>query len=60
MRLEREMTKTSGRIDKIHAQMLEAATDGDALVGLGRDLAGAEAELAQLEERWLEAAEAVE
>lgn len=59
-RLEREMTKASAQIDRIHAEMAAAATDGDALVGLGRQLAVAEADLEQLEQRWLEAAEDLE
>lgn len=59
-RIEREMSKVSVRIEKIHAQMAQAATDGQALVSLGRDLAAAETELEDLEHRWLNAAEALE
>ena len=58
-RIEREMGKASARIDTIHAAMAEAATDGDALVQLGRDLSAALDQLSELEERWLVAAEDV-
>ncbi|MBK6762771.1 MAG: hypothetical protein IPG68_05600 [Micrococcales bacterium] len=40
--------------------MAEAATDGEALIGLGRDLSAAQVDLEALEERWLAAAEAAQ
>ena len=40
--------------------MAEASTDGEALVGLGKELAQAEQDVSDLEERWLEAAEAAQ
>ena len=58
-RIERELGKAQARIEEIHARMAEASTDGDALVDLGKDLAAAEQTVADLEDRWLEAAEAV-
>ncbi len=59
-RVEREMTKAAGRIDAVHAQMAEAATDSEQLVELGVRLRVAEADLAQAEEQWLALAESVE
>ncbi len=59
-RIEREMGKAQTRIDGIHARMAEAATDGEALIGLGRDLSAAQVDLEALEERWLAAAEAAQ
>jgi ATP-binding cassette subfamily F protein uup len=59
-RIERDMAKASGRIEKIHADMAIAATDGQALMALGRDLALAEVDLERLEHRWLELAESLE
>ncbi len=56
-RIEREMGRAQARIDDLHARMAEAATDGEALVGLGRDLAQAQTDLEALETRWLEAAD---
>jgi ATP-binding cassette subfamily F protein uup len=56
-RLERELGKAQARIDVIHAAMARSATDGEALVGLGRDLSQAQDDLESLEERWLEAAD---
>jgi ATP-binding cassette subfamily F protein uup len=56
-RLEREMTKLAGRIETIHAAMAQSATDPQALIQLGKDLAATEDELRVTEERWLEMAE---
>ena len=58
-RVERELSKATARVAAIHQQMAEAATDPAALVGLGQDLASAEASVADLEERWLELADEV-
>jgi ATP-binding cassette subfamily F protein uup len=59
-RIERELGRAQARVDDIHARMAEASTDGEALVGLGKELAQAEQDVADLEERWLEAAEAAQ
>lgn len=56
-RIDREMGRASARIDTIHGAMAEAATDGESLVQLGRELSAAQEQLSQLEERWLRAAE---
>ncbi|HQR80343.1 MAG TPA: ABC-F family ATP-binding cassette domain-containing protein [Actinomycetota bacterium] len=58
-RVERQLDKVHERIAGVHARMAEAATDGEALVGLGRDLAAAQAEVEALETRWLEVADEV-
>ena len=50
------MTKLQRRIDRLH-DALEATTDHAELGGIGADLAAAQAELAEHEERWLELAE---
>jgi len=59
-RIERGLSRAQARVDDIHARMVDAATDGEALVDLGKELARAEQNLADLEERWLEAAEAAQ
>jgi hypothetical protein len=51
------MTKLAGRIETIHASMAQSATDPQALIQLGRDLAAAQDELSRTEDRWLHAAE---
>ncbi len=56
-RVERELGRASDRVAAIHAAMAEAATDPEALVGLGRDLVAAEAAVEELEMRWLDLAE---
>lgn len=59
-RIERELGRAQARVEDIHARMAEASTDGEALVGLGKELAQAEQDVSDLEERWLEAAEAAQ
>ncbi len=59
-RIERELSRAQTRVEGIHERMVTAATDGEALVELGKELAQAEQDVASLEDRWLEAAEAVE
>lgn len=59
-RIERGLSRAQARVDDIHARMVDAATDGEALVDLGKELARAEQNLADLEERWLEVAEAAQ
>jgi ATP-binding cassette subfamily F protein uup len=58
-RIERELTKANARIEDLHAQMAQAATDGDRLMELGVQLSDAQRGLADVEERWLQAAEDV-
>ena len=58
-RIERELTKANARIEDLHAQMAQAATDGDRLMELGVQLSDAQRVLADVEERWLQAAEDV-
>lgn len=57
-RLERDLVKAQKVVDRIHAQMAEAATDPQRLIELSRQVQQAETDLAQVEERWLEVAEA--
>ena len=59
-RVERELGKVQARIEGLHMAMADAATDGEALVGLGKDLADAQRDLEALENRWLEVAEQAE
>jgi ATP-binding cassette subfamily F protein uup len=53
---EQAMTKAQRAVDRLHAQ-LEAAADHTRLATVGAELAIAQAELADLEQRWLELAE---
>jgi ATP-binding cassette subfamily F protein uup len=59
-RIERELTKASARIADLHTHMASAATDGDRLMELGAQLRDAQQVLADVEQRWLDAAEEVE
>jgi ABC transport system ATP-binding/permease protein len=61
-RLERQLTRATARIEKLHAQLAEASAGGDveALTRLATESREAEAEHAALEEEWLVAAEAAE
>ncbi|WP_028477667.1 ABC-F family ATP-binding cassette domain-containing protein [Nocardia sp. CNY236] len=56
-RLERSIDKLSEREQRLHVAMANAATDRDALVDLGSELAQVRAEKEAAEERWLELAE---
>ena len=62
-RVERRMNKAAQAVERLHARLEEVSAD-PARVGelaeLGRELSAAEAEHAELEEAWLEAAEALE
>ncbi|SDE56063.1 ABC-F family ATP-binding cassette domain-containing protein [Auraticoccus monumenti] len=58
-RIEGQLTKAQQQIERLHAQMGEAASDYPRLAALTTDLQAAEARVAELEESWLEAAEAV-
>jgi ABC transport system ATP-binding/permease protein len=52
--VEQRLTKLGRRRDGLHEQMLGAATDAERLRDLQRELAEVEAEVADLEDRWLE------
>ncbi|MDO5082286.1 MAG: ABC-F family ATP-binding cassette domain-containing protein [Arachnia propionica] len=56
-RLESQLTKAEQRIDELHAQMAEAATDYERLAALDAELKTAMALRSELEDAWLEAAE---
>lgn len=62
-RIERKMDKAAQAVEALHARMEQVSADparvGE-LVELGRQLAAAEAEQAELETQWLEAAEVLE
>ncbi|MDY3677917.1 MAG: ABC-F family ATP-binding cassette domain-containing protein [Actinomyces urogenitalis] len=62
-RIERKMDKAAQAVEALHARMEQVSAD-PARVGelaeLGRQLAAAEAEQAELETQWLEAAEVLE
>jgi ATP-binding cassette subfamily F protein uup len=55
-RLERQIERLSAREDELSAQLAAHATDYEKLTTLGADLKAAQAEKADLEERWLEVA----
>jgi ABC transport system ATP-binding/permease protein len=59
-RLERRMTALTQQQEKLHARLAEAATDAERLLALGAELRQVDAELAQVELAWLEAAELAE
>ncbi|MFC7404863.1 ABC-F family ATP-binding cassette domain-containing protein [Georgenia alba] len=60
-RVERQLDKVATRVAGLHEQLADASATGDveALARLTRETREAEATQAELEERWLEAAEAV-
>ncbi|MDU0348259.1 ABC-F family ATP-binding cassette domain-containing protein [Actinomyces sp. MRS3W] len=60
--IERRLDKAAARIDALHQRMEQASAqlDIDELAELGRQLTQAEAEQAELENQWLQAAEAAE
>ena len=53
---EQTMAKLQRRVDRLNEQLV-AAVDHTELAALGAELAGAQADLSELEERWLELAE---
>ena len=59
-RLERRMTALTTRETELHAALAEAATDGPRLLELNEQLRSVVAEIAQVEEDWLQAAELAE
>ncbi|MDO4901107.1 ABC-F family ATP-binding cassette domain-containing protein [Actinomyces sp.] len=60
--IERRLDKTTGRIDELHQRMEQASAqlNVEELTELGRQLTRAEAEREELENQWLQAAEAAE
>ncbi|MGW4483035.1 ATP-binding cassette domain-containing protein [Amycolatopsis sp. NPDC004368] len=59
-RLERKLDQLAAREEKLHAALLEAATDPDKLIALNTELKGVHAEKEDVEARWLETSEALE
>ena len=59
-RLEREIERASARETELHEQMVGASADHVRLSALTRELQAAASEREALEERWLEASEALE
>jgi ATPase subunit of ABC transporter with duplicated ATPase domains len=59
-RLDRQIARAGEREAKLHAELAASATDYGKLTELGARLSEAEAERADLEERWLEVASSLE
>jgi len=59
-RLERQIERAAAREDVLHTELAANATDYEKLTELGAELRTVQAERAVLEERWLEAASALE
>jgi ATPase subunit of ABC transporter with duplicated ATPase domains len=59
-RLDRQMARAAEREAKLHVELAANATDHARLVELGAQLTAAEAERAELEERWLDVASALD
>jgi ABC transport system ATP-binding/permease protein len=59
-RLERQIDRAVAREDVLHTELAANATDYEKLTELGAELRTVQAERADLEERWLEAASALE
>jgi ATPase subunit of ABC transporter with duplicated ATPase domains len=59
-RLDRQIARAGEREAKLHAELAANATDYAKLTELGAQLAAAEAEKSDLEERWLEVASSLE
>jgi ABC transport system ATP-binding/permease protein len=59
-RLERQIVRAGELEEKLHAELAANATDYARLTELGAELSAVEAEKAELEERWLEVAGALE
>ena len=59
-RLDRQIARAGEREAKLHAELAANATDYAKLTALGAQLAAAEAEKSDLEERWLEVASSLE
>ena len=56
-RIESQLEKVGGEIDRLHADMADAASDFERLAALDARLRAAETRRDELEEAWLEAAE---
>ena len=59
-RLERQLERLSARETELTAQLAANATDYEKLTTLGADLKAAQAEKADLEDRWLTVAAALD
>jgi ATPase subunit of ABC transporter with duplicated ATPase domains len=59
-RLDRQIARAGEREAKLHVELAANATDHARLIELGAQLAAAEAERAELEERWLEVASSLD
>ncbi|WIX81767.1 ABC-F family ATP-binding cassette domain-containing protein [Amycolatopsis carbonis] len=59
-RLERKLDQLAAREEKLHAALLEAATDPDKLIALNTELKGVHTEKEDVEAKWLETSEALE
>ncbi|QYN23088.1 ABC-F family ATP-binding cassette domain-containing protein [Amycolatopsis sp. DSM 110486] len=59
-RLERKLDQLAKREEKLHAALLEAATDPDKLIALNTELKSVHAEKEDVEATWLETSEALE
>jgi len=59
-RLERQIARAGEREEKLHAELAANATDYEKLTELGAELSAVETEKAELEERWLHVAGALE
>jgi ABC transport system ATP-binding/permease protein len=59
-RVEKQLSKVSAREEKLHAELVEHATDYERLAELDEELQKVLAEKEALEEEWLEAASALE
>jgi ATP-binding cassette subfamily F protein uup len=57
-RLDRQLARLTGREAELHEELARAAADYVRLVDLGAELRAVQAERAELEDRWLELAEA--
>jgi len=59
-RLERKLDQLHAKEDKLHSALLEAATDPEKLMELNAELKSVEAEIGDVEARWLETSEMLE
>ncbi|GAA4536173.1 ABC-F family ATP-binding cassette domain-containing protein [Amycolatopsis samaneae] len=59
-RLERKLDQLHAKEEKLHAALLEAATDPAKLIELNTELKAVQAEVADVEARWLETSETLE
>ena len=59
-RLERKLDQLHAKEEKLHAALLEAATDPATLMELNAELKGVQGEIEDVESRWLETSELLE